>query len=123
MMLSHIHMPCAEHTNVRMSIIEIEEVKNSMDITGSQKIKVSRQQVFQALLNPEVLKNSIPGCQSAELVDTPIGQQLKVKVSPNFPGMKGPSRAFLRTAEATPPAHRVSITEPTRALGPIKAIP
>ena len=93
-----------------------------MDITGSQKIKASQQQVFQALLNPEVLKNSIPGCQSADLVDTPIGQQLKVKVSPNFPGMKGPYRVFLRTAEVTPPSHLVFITEPSSSLGSIRAI-
>jgi carbon monoxide dehydrogenase subunit G len=105
-----------------MNIVAIEEVKNSMDITGSQKIKVSREQVFQALLNPEALKNSIPGCQSAELVDTPIGQQLKVKVSPNFPGMKGSYKVFLRTAEVMPPSHLVFITEPSSSLGSIKAI-
>lgn len=93
-----------------------------MDITGSQKIKVSRQQVFQAILNPEVLKNSIPGCQSAELVDTPTGREIKVVVSPNFPGMKGPYTVFLRTAEFTPPSHLVFITEPSSSLGSIKAI-
>ena len=83
-----------------------------MDITGSQKIKASRQQVFQALLNPEVLKNSIPGCQSAELVDMPTGREIKVVVAPSFPGMKGSYSVFLRTAEVTPPSHLVFITEP-----------
>jgi carbon monoxide dehydrogenase subunit G len=92
-----------------------------MDITGSQKIKVSRQQAFQALLNPEVLKNSIPGCQSAELVDTPVGRQLKVKVSPNFPGLNGSYRIFVRTGEVAPPSHLVFITEPSSSLGSIKA--
>src|SRR5947209_15512051 len=92
-----------------------------MDITGSQKIKASQQQVFQALLNPEVLKNSIPGCQSAELVDTAAGRQLKVKVSPNLPGMKGPYTVFLRTGEVVPPFRLVFITEPTSSLGSIKA--
>src|SRR5690242_4790672 len=93
-----------------------------MDVTGSQKIKVSRQQVFQALLNPEVLKNSIPGCQSAEFVDTPGGRQLKVKISPNLPGLKGPYQVFLQTGEVVPPSRLVLTAEPTSSLGSIKAI-
>jgi uncharacterized protein len=93
-----------------------------MDITGSQKVKASRQQVFQALLNPEVLKNSIPGCQSTEPVDLPGGRELKVEVSPNLPGLKGPYNVFLRTGEVIPPSRLVFITEPSSSLGSIKAI-
>ncbi len=92
-----------------------------MDITGSQKVKASRQQAFQALLNPEVLKNSIPGCQSAEPVDLPGGRELMVTISTNLPGLKGPYKVFLRTGEVIPPSRVVLITEPSNSLGSIKA--
>jgi carbon monoxide dehydrogenase subunit G len=92
-----------------------------MDVTGSQKVKAPRQQVFQALLNPEVLKNSIPGCESAEFVDFPSGRQLKLTVSPNIPGLKGPYMIFLQTGEVVPPSRVVLIAEPTSAIGSIKA--
>jgi len=92
-----------------------------MDITGSQKIKAPRQQVFSALLNPEVLKESIPGCENAKLVDTPLGQQLKVKISPNIPGLKGPYVVFMRTGEVIPPSRVVLIAEPSSSAGSVKA--
>ncbi len=92
-----------------------------MDITGSQKIKAPRQQVFSALLNPDVLKESIPGCESAQLVEIGGSQQLKLKISPNIPGLKGPYVVFLQTGTVVPPSRVVLIAEPTSSLGSIKA--
>ncbi len=92
-----------------------------MEVSGNQKVKASRPQVFNALLDPEVLKNSVPGCDSAEFVDFPTGRQLKLTVSPNFPGLKGPYNVFLQSAEVTPPTHLVLIAEPTSSFGSIKA--
>ncbi|MFL5624127.1 MAG: CoxG family protein [Ktedonobacteraceae bacterium] len=92
-----------------------------MDITGSQKIKAPRPQVFSALLNPEVLKESIPGCESAKLVDMGSGQELKLKISPNIPGLKGPYVVFLKTGEVVPPSRVVLIAEPTSSMGSVKA--
>ncbi len=56
-----------------------------MDVTGSQKIRASRQHVFEMLLNPETLKNSLPGCEGAEFIEFPIGRQLKLVISVNIP--------------------------------------
>jgi carbon monoxide dehydrogenase subunit G len=92
-----------------------------MDITGNQKIKAPRQQVFQALLNPETLKNSIPGCESAEIVDFPTGPQLKLVVSPNIPGFKGSHTVFLQTREVIPPSRVVLAAQPTSSFGSINA--
>src|SRR5438132_9549735 len=92
-----------------------------MDISGSQKISAPRQQVFAALLNPDVLRESIPGCESAKLVDTALGQQLKLKISPNFPGFKGPYVIFVRTGEVVPPTRVVLIAEPSSSMGSIQA--
>ncbi len=92
-----------------------------MDVTGNQKINSPRQQVFEALLNPTILKNSIPGCDAAELVDTPTGRQLMLTVSPSIPGLKGPYTIFVETGEVVAPSRVVLITEPTSSLGSIKA--
>ncbi len=92
-----------------------------MDITGSQKIKAPRPQVFSALLNPEVLKECIPGCESAQLVDMGSGQELKLKISPNIPGLKGPYVVFLKTGEVVPPSRVVLLAEPTSSMGTVKA--
>ncbi len=93
-----------------------------MDITGSQKIKAPRPQVFSALLNPDVLQESVPGCESAKLVDTPNGQQLKLKISPNIPGLKGPYVVFMQTGEVIAPSRVVLIAEPKSSMGSVKAI-
>lgn len=92
-----------------------------MEISGNQKVKAPRPQVFNALLDPETLKNSVPGCDNAEFVDFPTGRQLKLTVSPNFPGLKGPYNVFLQTGEVVPPSHLVLIAEPTSSFGSIKA--
>src|SRR5258708_34347701 len=92
-----------------------------MDISGSQKVKAPRQQVFAALLNPEILKNSVPGCDSAEFVDFPAGRQIKLTVSPSIPGLKGPYTVFLQTGEVVAPSRIVLIAEPTGSLGSIKS--
>jgi carbon monoxide dehydrogenase subunit G len=93
-----------------------------MDISGNQKIKAPQQQVFAALLNPDVLQNSIPGCESAKLVEFEGIQALKVRISPNIPGLKGPYVVFLETGEVVPPSRVVIIAEPKSSLGAIKAV-
>jgi uncharacterized protein len=92
-----------------------------MDVKGNQKVKAPQQQVFQALLNPEVLKNSVPGCEGAEFVDFPTGRQLKMTISPNIPGLKGPFTIYLQTGEVIPPSRVVLIAEPSSNLGSVKA--
>src|SRR6266699_4900849 len=92
-----------------------------MNISGSQKIKAPRPEVFSALLNPHVLQESIPGCESAELVDMADGQQLKLKISPNIPGFKGPYVVYLQTGEVVAPSRVVLIAEPKSSMGSIQA--
>src|SRR5690348_5536212 len=92
-----------------------------MDVSGNQKVKAPRQTVFNALLDPEVLRKSVPGCDSAEFVDFPTGRQLKLVVSPSIPGLKGPYNVFLQTGEVIPPSRVVIIAEPTSSMGSIKA--
>src|SRR6266704_5128672 len=95
-----------------------------MDVSGSQKVKAPRTEVFDALLNPEILKKSVPGCESSEFVDFPTGRQLKLTVSPSIPGLKGPYNVFLQigSQSRTPTMDTVVlIAEPTSGIGSIKA--
>lgn len=92
-----------------------------MDISGSQKVAAPRDKVFNALLNPEILKNSVPGCESAEFVNFNSGQQLKLVITTSVPGFKGPYDIFVRTGEVVAPSRVVLITEPESSLGSVKA--
>lgn len=92
-----------------------------MDITGSQKVQAPQAQVFSALLNPEVLQNSVPGCESAKLVDMAGIQQLKLRITTDIPGFKGPYVVFLQTEEVIPTSRIVFLAEPKSSFGSITA--
>ena len=54
-----------------------------MEISGEYQIPVERQQVWQALNDPAVLAQCIPGCESIERKsDTELTAKLKAKVGP-----------------------------------------
>ena len=92
-----------------------------MDVSGSQKVKAPRPYVFNALLDPEILKKSVPGCDNAEFVDFPTGRQLKLIVSTSIPGLKGPYNVYLQPVEIVAPSRVVLKAEPHNSMGSIKA--
>ncbi|MFQ5993907.1 MAG: carbon monoxide dehydrogenase subunit G [Acidiferrobacterales bacterium] len=54
-----------------------------MDVNGEFHIPAPRQEVWQALTDPEVLKQSIPGCESFEKVsDTEFSAKMRSRVGP-----------------------------------------
>ena len=54
-----------------------------MDINGEFEIPVRRQQVWQALNDPDVLLQCIPGCESIERTsDTELLAKMKAKIGP-----------------------------------------
>ena len=54
-----------------------------MQMTGQQRIAASRQQVWQALNDPDVLRRCIPGCQSLEKeADDRLKATVEVKIGP-----------------------------------------
>src|SRR4051794_40650141 len=54
-----------------------------MDMTGERRIAAPRQAVWQALNDPDVLKASIPGCESLEkLSDTEMKATAGVRIGP-----------------------------------------
>ncbi len=54
-----------------------------MDMTGEYRISASREEVWDALNDPEILKNCIAGCQVLEKTsDTEFTARVKTKVGP-----------------------------------------
>ena len=54
-----------------------------MDMTGEQRIPASRQRVWAALNDPEILRQCIPGCQSIEKQsDTDMAAKVLLQVGP-----------------------------------------
>ncbi len=57
--------------------------RDSMDMTGERRIPAPRERVWTALNDPEVLRSSIPGCESLEkLSDTEMKALVGVKIGP-----------------------------------------
>ena len=67
-----------------------------MKLNGTQKFSVLSKQVFNAVLDPEVLKASIPGA-SAVSYAVP-NEKLEVEVSLPFPGLHGPFTVYVNVA-------------------------
>ena len=61
-----------------------------MEMSGEYRIEASRQKVWDALNNPEILKQSIPGCEEInQLSETEMTAKVVAKVGPvkaNFTG-------------------------------------
>ena len=54
-----------------------------MDMTGAQRIEASREKVWAALNDPEILKACIPGCQTIEkLSDSEMKASVTLKIGP-----------------------------------------
>ena len=54
-----------------------------MDMSGSQRIEASREKVWEALNNPAVLKECIPGCESIEMTSpTEMTAKAVLKIGP-----------------------------------------
>ena len=96
-----------------------------MEIVGSQKVKASQREVFQALLNPQVLKESVPGCSEAEYGEIPwapeSGRHIRLVISLNFPGLNGKHEIFVKPEEVVESSHLVLTSSPSSSLGSINA--
>jgi uncharacterized protein len=97
----------------------------TMEVVGSQKIRAGQRQVFQALLDPNVLKESVPGCSEAEYAEMPwapeSGQHIRLVISLNFPGLSGKHEIFVKPEEVIESSHLVLTSSPSSSLGSINA--
>ena len=75
-----------------------------MKLNGTHKFKATSQQVFNAILNPAVLKQCIPGCYSIEYLDA---ERIQANISTPLPGLKGPYGAIIHIAQRQAPSSLV----------------
>jgi carbon monoxide dehydrogenase subunit G len=71
-----------------------------MKLNGTQKFTAPSTAVFNAILDPEILKSSIPGA-SAVSYSSPT--QLLVEISLPFPGLHGPFRVHINITNQQAP--------------------
>ncbi len=71
-----------------------------MKLNGSHKFKASSTQVYNAILNPAILKACIPGCQSVEYIDA---NKIRANISTPLPGLKGPYGVIVNIAQRQEP--------------------
>src|SRR5437588_10434355 len=58
-----------------------------MKLNGTRKFKASSEQVFNAILDPKILKSSSPGCNSVAYASP---DQIVVEITTPLPGLRGP---------------------------------
>lgn len=73
-----------------------------MKLNGSHKFKASSAQVFHAILDPAILKESIPGCNSIEYLDA---NRIQASVTTPLPGLKGPYAVIISIINKQAPSH------------------
>ena len=73
-----------------------------MEMSGEYRIPAPREKVWAALNDPQVLKETIPGCQSVEkLSDTEMTARVKAKVGPVSATFNGTVDARVSTPVAS----------------------
>jgi uncharacterized protein len=73
-----------------------------MKLNGTHKFKVSSDQVYNAILNPAVLKASIPGSDEVTYADP---DTLRVGITTSIPGLSGPYIIAVGISDRQPPHH------------------
>lgn len=71
-----------------------------MDIKGEYRLSVSRQAVWDALLNEEVLRRCIPGCEELERLDS---DSYRARVKATIGPVKAVFASALKITHANPP--------------------
>lgn len=89
-----------------------------MKLHGTHKFNATSHQVYNAILNPAVLKQCIPGCDSIEYVDA---ERIRANISTPLPGLKGPYGAIIRIAQRQAPSTLVLEVQRKGKGGSIKA--
>jgi len=71
-----------------------------MKLSGTHKFKASSVQVFNAILNPQVLQASIPGSNAVNYVNP---TSLVVDITTSIPGLKGPYQVAINITDRREP--------------------
>jgi carbon monoxide dehydrogenase subunit G len=85
-----------------------------MKIDATYEIHASRERVYAALVQPEILRRAIPGCESLELIgENTYAAVLKAGVG----SIKGTFKGEVRLQDMRPPEHYRIVVEGKGAVG------
>lgn len=85
-----------------------------MKVDSTYEIQAPRERVYAALIDPEVLKQAIPGCQSLER----IGENLyKATLKAGVGAIKGTFEGEVRLEDMRPPEHYRIVVQGKGAVG------
>ena len=85
-----------------------------MLIEGTQELRAPRERVYAALIDPEILRRCIPGCESLELIgELTYAATLKAGVG----SIKGAFKGIVRLEEMLPPEHYRIVVEGKGIVG------
>ena len=85
-----------------------------MKIEGTQELHVPRDRVYSGLIDPEVLRRCIPGCESLEkTAEDTYSATLKAGVG----SIKGTFKGEVRLEDMRPPEHYRIVVEGKGAIG------
>lgn len=88
-----------------------------MDINGTHQFaSATPQQVWNALMNPEVLKSCIPGAEAVEVTTNSLTATIRV----NLPFVNGAFTGTANIIEQTPPSHAVLTLDRSGSFGSVK---
>ena len=88
-----------------------------MKIEGTQQIHASRDRIYAALINPQILQRCIPGCQSLDkTADNTYVATMKAGVGP----VKGIFKGNVRLEDMQPPSHYRMIVDGKGGPGFVK---
>ena len=85
-----------------------------MEIAGTQQLYAPRERVYASLIDPEILRRCIPGCESLELIgERTYAATLKAGVG----SIKGAFKGTVRLEDMRPPEHYRIVVEGKGIVG------
>jgi len=85
-----------------------------MNIEATHEIKVPRERVYAALVDPEVLRHAIPGCESLEKVDDNL---YTATMKAGIGAIKGTFKGDVRLEDMRPPEHYRIVVQGKGGMG------
>jgi carbon monoxide dehydrogenase subunit G len=88
-----------------------------MKVEGTHELHVPRERVYALLIDPEVLRRCIPGCESIEKTDD---DSYAVTMKAGVGAIKGSFKGNIRLEDMRPPEHYRIVVEARGAPGFVK---